>query len=186
MAFVATPAKFLAPSLPLAQTLDVGRWTFLVLSLIEWALAAAFLGFVLVGRSAIGARWRGVLLGLLGVAVVLSVETFSLRPILDARVLEIIRGDSVPQSALHEVYIGLEFLKFVLLLAAGSLCLGAGTGIALIVAPSRSPIRDSARLERTNAICRVRTDSTSFLGRVFRLSSAACRVAAEPAPSTMC
>lgn len=141
VAFVATPAKFLAPSLPLAQTLDVGRWTFHVLSLIEWALAAAFLGFVLVGRSAIGARWRGILLGLLGVAVVLSVETFSLRPILDARVLEIIRGDSVPQSALHEVYIGLEFLKFVLLLAAGSHPESAGTAIASAKPQSTTRLR---------------------------------------------
>ena len=34
VSFIATPAKFLAPSLSMAQALDVGRWTFHVLSLV--------------------------------------------------------------------------------------------------------------------------------------------------------
>jgi hypothetical protein len=126
VAFVATPAKFLAPSLPLAQALDVGRWTFHVLSLIEWALAAVFLGIVVAGRSVVGSRWRGVLLCLLAVVAVLGIETFVARPVLDARVLEIMRGNSPSPTALHQVYIYLELLKFVLLLVAGAMT-AAGT-----------------------------------------------------------
>jgi hypothetical protein len=34
VSFVATPARFLAPSLQLPQALDVGRWTFHVLTLV--------------------------------------------------------------------------------------------------------------------------------------------------------
>jgi hypothetical protein len=124
VSFVATPAKFLAPSLPLAQALDVGRWTFRVLSLIEWALIVIFLGIVLVGRTRVGAGWRRVLLCLLGVAAVLGIEAFFALPILDARVLEIMRGNSVPPSALHGIYIALELLKFVLLLTAGAMAAG--------------------------------------------------------------
>jgi hypothetical protein len=41
VASIATPAKFLAPSLPMVQVLDVGRWTFPVLALIEWGLVVA-------------------------------------------------------------------------------------------------------------------------------------------------
>jgi hypothetical protein len=55
---------------------------------------------------------------LVAVAAVLASETFLVRPILDARVLEIIAGRSVPASGVHNVYIGLEALKLALILAA--------------------------------------------------------------------
>lgn len=41
MAFLATPAKFLAPSLPLAVALDVGRHTFQVYNRVELLLLMA-------------------------------------------------------------------------------------------------------------------------------------------------
>ena len=52
------------------------------------------------------------------VAAVLTLETVVVRPILDARVLDIIAGRSVAPNILHEVYIGLEALKLLLILAA--------------------------------------------------------------------
>ena len=74
VSFVATPAKFLAPSLPMAQALDVGRWTFHVLALIEW-------GLVVVVAVLVAIAWRsgtpriGLVAGLLTVvAAVLAVE----------------------------------------------------------------------------------------------------------------
>jgi hypothetical protein len=48
VSFVATPAKFLAPSLQLPQALDVGRWTFHVLTLMEWTLVI-MTGLLLLG-----------------------------------------------------------------------------------------------------------------------------------------
>lgn len=53
ISFVATPAKFLAPSLPMVQALDVGRWTFHVLAWIEWGfvLVAASLGICITRRT---------------------------------------------------------------------------------------------------------------------------------------
>ncbi len=118
VSFVATPAKFLAPSLQLPQALDVGRWTFHVLTLIEWGLVliAALLVWACRLQVAAGRRW--VMIALVAIAAVLAVETFFLRPILDARVLDIMAGRSVPPSALHNLYIGLEALKLVLVLAA--------------------------------------------------------------------
>lgn len=121
VSFVATPAKFLAPSLPLAQALDVGRWTFHVLACIEWPLAAAALIVTFAARRKLGPHWKAVAACLVGAAAVLALETFWLRPILDARLLLIMGGQPVPASRLHGLYIGLEALKLILILAAGVL-----------------------------------------------------------------
>lgn len=119
VSFVATPAKFLAPSLELPQALDVGRWTFHVLTLIECGLVlvATLLALGCWRRAASG--WGAVMILLVAVAVVLAIETFLLRPVLDARVLEIMAGRSIPPGMLHNVYIGLEVLKLALIMAAG-------------------------------------------------------------------
>jgi hypothetical protein len=123
VSFVATPAKFLAPSLPMAQALDVGRWTFHVLAWIEW-------GFVVATGVMIGTAWRsgkagaGAVASLIAlVAAVLAAETLVLRPMLDARVLRIMAGQSVPPSAWHNVYIALEALRLAVILAAGALAI---------------------------------------------------------------
>jgi hypothetical protein len=119
VSFVATPAKFLAPSLPMAQALDVGRWTFHVLALIEW-------GLVVLGGSLVAAAWqcrvqggRLVIALFLLIASILVVETFWLRPLLDERVLKIIAGQHVAPTQQHSLYIALEAAKFALLLTAG-------------------------------------------------------------------
>jgi hypothetical protein len=119
VSFVATPAKFLAPSLPMTQALDVGRSTFHVLAQIEWAIVVV-VTVLLVPAWRSGTSRIGLVAGLLAVAVaVLAVETFVLRPRLDARVLRIIAGESVPPSQMHTLYIALEALRLVLILAAG-------------------------------------------------------------------
>jgi hypothetical protein len=119
VSFVATPAKFLAPNLPLAQALDVGRWTFHVLAWIEWALVAVVaLLLALTWRS--GGVRIGLAAGLVAMAVtVLAAESLVLRSLLDARVVRIIAGESVPTSPWHNVYIALEALRLALILAAG-------------------------------------------------------------------
>lgn len=122
VSFVATPAKFLAPSLPMAQALDVGRWTFHVLARIEW-------GFVLATAALVALLWPrgrgiGVIAGLITtVALILAVESFALRPLLDARVLRIMAGEAVPASSSHIVYIILEAARLALVCAAGVLAL---------------------------------------------------------------
>lgn len=119
VSFVATPAKFLAPSLPMTQALDVGRSTFYMLARIEWAIAVV-VAVLLASAWRSGTSRIDLVAGLLAVAVaVLAVESFVLRPRLDARVLRIIAGESVPPSQMHNLYIALEALRLVLILAAG-------------------------------------------------------------------
>jgi hypothetical protein len=119
VASIATPAKFLAPSLPMVQVLDVGRWTFPVLALIEW-------GLVVVVAVLVAIAWRsgtpciGLVARLLAViASVLAAQSFVLRPLLVARVLRIIAGESVPPSQVHNLYLALEAVLLVLILAVG-------------------------------------------------------------------
>lgn len=123
VSFVATPAKFLAPSLPMAQALDVGRWTFHVLARIEWGFAAVALLLLAATWQAGTSRIGAVTAVVVVVAIVLAVESLSLRPMLDARVLRIMAGESVPPSSWHDVYIALETLRLVLIFAAGILAI---------------------------------------------------------------
>lgn len=110
VSFVATPVKFLAPSLSLAVALDVGRQTFWALNWIEIGCALVLLSIVLAGFRTTVAVSMAVLL----VAAVL-VQALWLLPLLDARVTLVIAGQTPPPSSLHSSYVALEVLKLVLL-----------------------------------------------------------------------
>lgn len=110
VSFLATPAKFLAPSLSLAVALDVGRQTFGVFNKVEWALAILLLALVLAGRG----TWLSIA-GAVVLAVMVVVETIWLLPVLDQRVGLIIAGQQPPESSLHVVYIVLQIVKLAVL-----------------------------------------------------------------------
>ena len=119
VSFVATPAKFLAPSLPLAQALDVGRWTFHVLARIEWGFVALVAILLAVARL-LGRQRIGLTAGLLiAIGILLAAQSFYLRPPLDGRVLRIMAGETVAPGHMHTLYIAFEAIKLALLLAAG-------------------------------------------------------------------
>lgn len=111
VSFLATTAKFLAPSLTLPVALDVGMHTFRVLNKVEWVLSALLLLIVLAGM-------RSKLAALAAAIAVLCVvaETFWLYPILDQRTAIIIAGGQPPKTIHHEIFVYLQGLKLVLLL----------------------------------------------------------------------
>jgi hypothetical protein len=113
VSFLATPVKFMAPSLTLPVALDVGRQTFQVFSQVE--LAAAAVAIVLCGLARPG---RAVWTGLVSVCAILAVQSLWLLPILDARLQVILEGGSPPASPHHLLYIALEAAKAGLLLFA--------------------------------------------------------------------
>ncbi len=121
VSFYATSIKFLAPSVPLPQLLDVGRQTFGHMVWIEAPLAA----WLLV-RSRGLPRPRAVLA--LGVALLVALQHAALRPLLDARVEQILNREDPGPSSLHLVYIGIETLKLAALLALAMLPLRRGDG----------------------------------------------------------
>lgn len=116
--FLATSAKFLAPSLSLPVALDVGRHTFEIFLGIEvgWALLMAAL--LILTRP-------GRLLVLLACSsfVIVAVDVLWLRPVLDQRVQIILDGGTPEPAHLHELYIAFELAKLLALIALGVLAL---------------------------------------------------------------
>ena len=137
VSFLATPAKFNAPSLTLPVALDVGRHTFAVFAPVEIAVAAIATGLAALRRRKLA------LVSIMFVDAMVALQTLWLLPALDARVAIIVAGGSVPDSPLHLLYIGLEAAKLLTLLTIGALLLCGRYAherqTAMIDAPARSP-----------------------------------------------
>jgi hypothetical protein len=112
VSFLATPVKFLAPSLTLPVALDVGRQTFTAFNRVEIVLAVALLACAAIGHVRIGVGLAAILL------VLVALQTFWLLPVLDARVEVILHGGVPPASGLHVLYIWADALKAALLVAS--------------------------------------------------------------------
>ena len=115
VSFLATPAKFSAPSLELAAAIDVGRQTFRVLNWAEMVLALGALAMVFGAPSKTWVRAAVVL-----AAALVALETVWLLPFLDSRAEVVIQGGTPPPSSLHVLYIAADVAKLFLLLAAGA------------------------------------------------------------------
>jgi hypothetical protein len=129
VSFLASPAKFAAPSLTLPVALDVGRQVFGTFSRAEIGLSLATFLLALAGRP--GSRPAWLVLGLIWLIV--AVQAFLLLPVLDARVGMILDGVQPPPAPWHVAYVVLEVTKLMSLLAAAWLCarhLGAGRSAA--------------------------------------------------------
>ena len=107
---LATPVKFMAPSLSLPAALDVGRHTFAAFNRVEWLLAVVLLLALWRSRAGIGA-WAVAT----ALTAILLVETVALLPALDQRVETILRGGFPAPSSLHRLYVLAEGTKAVLL-----------------------------------------------------------------------
>lgn len=125
VSFLATPVKFLAPSLTLPVALDVGRQTFRWFSRVELVLAGAALLAALAydGRRGLGSmrgtgRPLATVLAVVLLAVVL-LQVLWLLPLLDARVEIILRGGMPQPSRLHDVYVAIEAVKLGALVGLG-------------------------------------------------------------------
>lgn len=112
VSFIATPAKFYAPSLSLPVALDVGRVTFALFNIVEWiSLAALVVAVVFSGPSAFSSAMTALL------AALLAAQTVWLLPVLNERIGAIVAGHSPPPAPYHWVYIGMDMAKVGLLIA---------------------------------------------------------------------
>lgn len=105
VSFVATPAKFMAPSLSLAVALDVGRQTFAVMNKVEWLFAMALVALAATGKRSL------ITMAAAAIIIVLLAQTFWLLPLLDSRVALVMEGQQLPASDLHRFYVLLELTK---------------------------------------------------------------------------
>lgn len=112
VSFLATPAKFLAPSLPLPVALDVGRQTFRVFGRVEVVLAALLGLGVVVGRPV---RRLDLVPG-----AVVVLQGLWLRPRLNARTRQVAQGRAAPRSSWpHLAFVACEAAKLTALLVIG-------------------------------------------------------------------
>ena len=109
VSFIATIAKFDAPSLTLPVALDVGRHTFAPLARIEWGLWLALLLAAALGRTATR------LTAVAALAAILALQALWLLPALDARVELVLAGATPPPSSLHLLFVAGELLKVAIL-----------------------------------------------------------------------
>jgi len=133
VAFLATPAKFLAPSLTLPAALDVGRHTFAIYNRAELALLVLLVVIGLASRAP--RRWY---LALTVPGAIVILQAVWLIPMLDDRVATILAGGTVPQeSNLHAAYIAAELIKIAALAGFGFSAFGQAAG-----APTARRLRD--------------------------------------------
>lgn len=112
LAFIEAPLKFTAPGITIPLGLGIGRLVFNALAIASWAFLA---GMVAVSWSQPRIHRSGwVTLSLL--TVVLAVQTWVIRPLLNARSDIIIAGGNPGDSWLHYGYIATDLMLIGLLL----------------------------------------------------------------------
>jgi hypothetical protein len=115
ISFMEAPLKFTAPNITLALGLGIGRIVFQTLNKIEIALALILIASVFFARPK-GKTWLYVFIS---IAVLLTLETVWLLPVLDARAEQVINGTAPPFSNAHIVYIVFDAVKFISLFILG-------------------------------------------------------------------
>jgi len=115
ISFLEAPVKFTAPSVTREIGLDVGRHVFAALNKVEIGFGLLALGLLFVAGPGSPVRWV-----LVGVLVILAVQTGWLLPVLREQAATIIQGGEVPDSSYtHVAYIFLDVAKVAGLLYVG-------------------------------------------------------------------
>jgi hypothetical protein len=112
ISFMEAPLKFYAPSLTLPVALEIGYIVFHALNYVE----ILFAGLIILA-ACFGCPSRKTLLFTLSVVLMLVAQTILLYTKLDARTIAIINGLEIPSTPYHIIYIGIEFIKLLLLSA---------------------------------------------------------------------
>lgn len=116
VSFLASPAKFAAPSLTLPVALDVGRQVFGTLNVVEVGLAVLTVALALLARPS-----RTVWAPLVLVWLIVALQTVWLLPVLDARTAQVIAGETPEPAPWHGLYVALETAELLALLAGAVL-----------------------------------------------------------------
>lgn len=115
ISFLEAPVKFTAPSVTRAIGLDVGRHVFAALNKVE--IGFGLIALVLLFMAGPEPRVRSVLIG---VIVIVALQTGWLLPVLKEQAATIIQGGDGPTSSYaHVAYVFLDVAKVVGLLYVG-------------------------------------------------------------------
>lgn len=115
ISFMEAPLKFNAPNLTKPVALEIGNIVFDALNKAEWVL------FILLGISLFLSKPPRFEIAVYAIiTAVFFCQTFWLFPVLDERTLAVINSRPVPESNFHLIYIVLEIIKAIFLLALGT------------------------------------------------------------------
>lgn len=125
VSFVETPLRFTSPGITVALGVGIGRRVFRALNIAEALLAALLVVVAIAGwrRDETVAIWI-----LVALCIVLLAQAGVLRPLMDRRVTGDAAAPTRPSTSLHPLYVALECVKIVLLLALAGAILGAAAG----------------------------------------------------------
>lgn len=114
ISFLETPLKFQVPGITLPFALELGKLMFGISTSIQLGLSVVILFIFLINKKFRKADYLvfGILL------VLLLLEKTWFLPVLDARAELISSGKAVPPSNFHNIFIGAEVTKLILLVFA--------------------------------------------------------------------
>ncbi len=114
ISFLEAPLKFRAPGVTLAVGLGIGRLVFRALNACEFVLAVVIAAALFTRDSSLRIDVP------IAVAIgTLLIQNVVVRPLLSRRTAAVLAGEEGPRSRAHYVYIALELVKVIALIAAG-------------------------------------------------------------------
>ncbi|GAB3586988.1 hypothetical protein [Calidifontibacter terrae] len=114
ISFIEAPVKFRAPGVTIPIGLSIGRLVFRVLNAVEAVIAVTLIVTLATGDMGSAA----VVFVAIAIAA-LVVQLVAVRPKLTRRSNAVLAGEDAPRSSAHHVFIALELLKFLALIAGG-------------------------------------------------------------------
>ncbi|MGC4190688.1 MAG: hypothetical protein QM589_05945 [Thermomicrobiales bacterium] len=123
LSLIEAPLKFRAPGITRELGLGIGRLVFKTLNVCELLLVLIALVALFADDTKRSVWWTFV--PLLAIAVVQAVM---IHTAMDKRAARIVQGETLPESRQHVIYIVLEVVKVVLLIATGTFLLRSLAG----------------------------------------------------------
>jgi hypothetical protein len=120
ISFLEAPLKFRAPNVTTQIGLGIGRLVFRALNAVEVVFAIVTLTLAVVSRPPLG-----VIVAFVVAWATLVAQLAAVRPFLNRRSDKVLAGLDAPRSRGHYAYVGLEVVKVIALVTAGSLLLSS-------------------------------------------------------------
>ena len=120
ISFLEAPLKFRAPNVTLQIGLGIGRLVFRALNTVEVVLAVVILLTTIARPPPVG-----VAAALAVAFAMLALQIGAVRPRLTRRSDQVLAGLEAPRSRAHYVYVALEVIKTLALVAGGTLLLSS-------------------------------------------------------------
>ena len=120
ISFLEAPLKFRAPNVTLQIGLGIGRLVFRALNRAEIVFAIVIVAVIVARPPAVG-----VIAAFAIALATLAAQLAVVRPRLNRRSDKVLAGLNAPRSRGHYAYVGLEVVKVIALVVAGTLLLSS-------------------------------------------------------------